>query len=363
SNAENFIKSTPLHFAAEKGHQEIVKILLARGADFSAKDKFKNTPLYYAAKKGHQDIVKMLLDKDANPSSDAENYFKYTPLHAAAEKGNKEVVEILLVKKGVDLSASDRYGNTPLHLAAENGHQDIVKMLLDKGADSSAKNENKYTPLHLAAKKGHLEIVKILVKAGADPSAKDENGYIPLDLAENPKIRNILIKAREEIIKKLKPEIDKQVKRREKINKLKEIEEKILVDKNNFTEFFLFQLCKSKKFKFNKDMSEEQKINRISELLDKNVPLKTYSLKDLGFENKKDILKISTITHPDKIKGSVFQTIATQAQKKVNSLKKKRRQIKNFEKEKIDMKDLVAEFIKQASRFKKIKDKLRREKK
>ncbi|HEX6739502.1 MAG TPA: ankyrin repeat domain-containing protein [Vicinamibacteria bacterium] len=62
---------TPLSFAADRGHLEIVKLLLERGADVNAKDSFyKMTPLSAAAMKGNADIVKLMLAR--NPSAAGE---------------------------------------------------------------------------------------------------------------------------------------------------------------------------------------------------------------------------------------------------------------------------------------------------
>jgi hypothetical protein len=53
---------TPLSFAADRGHMEIVKLLLERGADVAAQDTFyQMTPLSSACMKGHVEIVKLLL--------------------------------------------------------------------------------------------------------------------------------------------------------------------------------------------------------------------------------------------------------------------------------------------------------------
>ena len=44
-NTKNQYEKTPLHLAAEEGHIETVKSLLANGADPSIQDKNKKTPL------------------------------------------------------------------------------------------------------------------------------------------------------------------------------------------------------------------------------------------------------------------------------------------------------------------------------
>ncbi len=44
-----------------KGHIDIVKLLLEKGADFNLKDICVHTPLHWAAFNGHIEIVKLLL--------------------------------------------------------------------------------------------------------------------------------------------------------------------------------------------------------------------------------------------------------------------------------------------------------------
>jgi ankyrin repeat protein len=59
---------TPLSYAAENGHEGIVKLLLATDkVDIDAKDGLGQTPLLYAAENGHEGIVKLLLEKALTP--------------------------------------------------------------------------------------------------------------------------------------------------------------------------------------------------------------------------------------------------------------------------------------------------------
>jgi ankyrin repeat protein len=46
--------------AAKKGHIDIVKVLIASGADLNAKDNYGNTALKLAANAGHIEIVELL---------------------------------------------------------------------------------------------------------------------------------------------------------------------------------------------------------------------------------------------------------------------------------------------------------------
>ena len=57
---------TPLHWAANNGHDEVVKSLLRKdGIQVNLQDMNGNTPLAYAAEGRHGRIVEMLLRKEA----------------------------------------------------------------------------------------------------------------------------------------------------------------------------------------------------------------------------------------------------------------------------------------------------------
>ena len=63
-----------LHFAAENGREEVVELLLSKGANVNVSDGFGRTPLHLAAAEGHLEVVKMLVK--ANAKRDA----KTTPI-------------------------------------------------------------------------------------------------------------------------------------------------------------------------------------------------------------------------------------------------------------------------------------------
>ncbi|KAK5635619.1 hypothetical protein RRF57_011331 [Xylaria bambusicola] len=60
---------TPLSWAARNGHEEIVQLLVEKGADIESKDSIGRTPLLWAAEEGHQEIVQLLVEKGADVNS------------------------------------------------------------------------------------------------------------------------------------------------------------------------------------------------------------------------------------------------------------------------------------------------------
>ncbi|KAJ5169200.1 uncharacterized protein N7482_004794 [Penicillium canariense] len=180
----------PLHYAAEIGHIEIVKLLLDKGADPNINEVHSGrTPLYYAAEKGYNEVVKLLLDKGANPNTNEVRDGR-TPLHCAVGKGYNEVVKLLL-DKGANPNSKDRSKIirvvwTPLYYASVIGHNEMVKQLLDEGFDPNI-NEVRggWTPLYYAVENGHGDIVKLLLDKGADPNIDEvHGGRTPLNYAD-----------------------------------------------------------------------------------------------------------------------------------------------------------------------------------
>jgi ankyrin repeat protein len=119
----NRADESPLMMAALKGHTELARRLIARGADVN---KPGWTPLHYAATGGHQAIIGMLLE--AHAYIDAESPNGTTPLMMAAQYGTAAAVRQLL-EAGADASLKNQLGLSAQDFAFRAQRQDVADLI------------------------------------------------------------------------------------------------------------------------------------------------------------------------------------------------------------------------------------------
>ena len=68
-NAADEDGKTPLMYACENGHLEVVRAFIASGAVVHAADENYRTPLMYACANGHIEVAKTLIAAGANVNS------------------------------------------------------------------------------------------------------------------------------------------------------------------------------------------------------------------------------------------------------------------------------------------------------
>nr|XP_046272928.1 histone-lysine N-methyltransferase EHMT2 isoform X2 [Scatophagus argus] len=145
---------TGLHHAAKLGNLEIVNMLLETGqVDVNAQVKeSKNdsggwTPIIWAAEHKHVEVIKALLNRGADVTINDKEL--NVCLHWAAYAGSVDIAELVL-NSGCSLSSLNMHGDTPLHIAAREGYLECVTLFLSRGADIDIMNREGDTPLTLA---------------------------------------------------------------------------------------------------------------------------------------------------------------------------------------------------------------------
>lgn len=165
---------------------EAVK-LINRGVGLDMPDSSGNTPLHLSV--AFPDLMRILLAKGANPA--LTNRDGNTPLHQAAVFGNYESAAVLMIARA-PLNPGNRDGETPLHLACYYGFADIAALMITNGADIACKDNDGDTALHEAALRDQLETAKILVENGASVNVVNRDGATPLDYAKDPHVQAYL---------------------------------------------------------------------------------------------------------------------------------------------------------------------------
>ncbi len=214
----------PLKNAAARGHMEIVKLLLERGADPNLSEEGiapHGHALYSAVYNGHYEIAKLLLEKGAYPSPEVES--SADALSIALMNGDEEMVELLcshgsarnmglLAHYGDVKTAAAVFAANPaladdpaaLANAAGQGHEPFVRLMLryqpdlpkrlsfpawsvgaktrelnellfEHGMNPSLRDWLGITPLHEFARKGDLERATIFIDHGAALDVWDED--------------------------------------------------------------------------------------------------------------------------------------------------------------------------------------------
>jgi len=175
-----YVGDTALHLAAAGYRVEIVRLLIATGADSNAANNHRrSTPLHYAA----DGFI-------GGPAYDAKRQVKTI----------KE-----LLSKGADIHAQDKNGATALHRAVRTRCAAAVRLLLQAGANPATRNKPGSTAFHLAVQNtGHggsgaaaamsaqREIIKEFLAFGLSPSLKCGRGKSVRDSAQSTWIRELL---------------------------------------------------------------------------------------------------------------------------------------------------------------------------
>ncbi|CAK1599333.1 unnamed protein product [Parnassius mnemosyne] len=139
-----------LHIAAQYGGSAVCKLLLDDGhALVDARDVGGWTPLVWAAENSHSDVVRILLDHGADAVAlDKEGN---AAVHWCALHGDARALRLLLHAAPHAHAALNAHADTPLHVAARQGHYACVVILLARGARTDMENSAGELPVEVCS--------------------------------------------------------------------------------------------------------------------------------------------------------------------------------------------------------------------
>ncbi|XP_068000547.1 M-phase phosphoprotein 8 isoform X1 [Melanerpes formicivorus] len=143
------ISSTLLRDAVKSGDYMTVKMALSSNEDYNLdqEDSSGMTLVMLAAAGGHDDLLRVLIRKGAKVNGRQKN--GTTALIHAAEKNFLTTVAILL-EAGAYVNMQQSSGETALMKACKRGNSDIVRLMIESGADCNILSKHQNSALHFA---------------------------------------------------------------------------------------------------------------------------------------------------------------------------------------------------------------------
>ena len=163
---------TPLMGAVARGREDLVRLLLARGARIDVSTRSLGTALDVAVRTGQADLARLLIEKGADPG----RVLKVHPREVRALLREAEALP-------PDTTLHERPSAEAIYEAATAATDDDLRWLALLGANVETASETGDTALLLAATDGDAPAVRRLLAFGADPGARNRNGETPTDLA------------------------------------------------------------------------------------------------------------------------------------------------------------------------------------
>ncbi|XP_027324518.1 M-phase phosphoprotein 8 isoform X3 [Anas platyrhynchos] len=143
------ISSTLLRDAVKSGDYMTVKMALSSSEEYNLdqEDSSGMTLVMLAAAGGHDDLLRVLIRKGAKVNGRQKN--GTTALIHAAEKNFLTTVAILL-EAGAYVNMQQSSGETALMKACKRGNSDIVRLMIESGADCNILSKHQNSALHFA---------------------------------------------------------------------------------------------------------------------------------------------------------------------------------------------------------------------
>lgn len=167
-------------------------------------------PLFFAIGSGWEDVVELLLEKGANPNM----YSKNGPVFFDACYLKNQAIALLLLNHGANIDAVNTKGEAALVVAAKNGWASIVQIMVEKGADP-----------------------KILLQENCENIPPSIQEFLLDHFKEDPHFLNILENVIDQIMLGLSEKVQEKAKKANKNVEIKRIIGEVLIDSKSIFRF------------------------------------------------------------------------------------------------------------------------------
>src|SRR5262245_22369688 len=199
---------TPVLVAAASFRSgEAAAALVDGGAEVKVADRRGNTPLHTAAQIGDVELIKKLLARGADPNARNAKALargggggggpfrapagEISPLHVAARSNQLEIMK-LLVAAGADPKLKGEDGTTLLMQAAGSTNVAVVEFAYTLDPDVKGVTESSATVIHAAVtgvgpaadQKEICKVIRFLAEKGAPLDERNDAGRTPIDIAD-----------------------------------------------------------------------------------------------------------------------------------------------------------------------------------
>lgn len=190
--------------AVDKGNVSKCRALLREGANGYMKDSNGKPALLVAIDKGHGQIVRLILKKGLDPN---RKFFKNKKLslfvYAMHNSKYQSALEILKAGGTADFNHRYKDGKTALMLAIEQKNAALINTLLSKNFDPDRADQYGNTAMMYAAQMNLFSVTDKLLEKGGDPTIRQVDGKTAADIAEkkgNSRIKRLLKKAEKKFL-------------------------------------------------------------------------------------------------------------------------------------------------------------------
>lgn len=154
-----------MHTLSYLGADDLISMLLEHEFEADPKDLNNSTPLWWAAYKGEERVVELLLSRKSVDANNLNLGSHHTALFEAAAGDHVDIVKLLIAREDVDVNRCDWERRTPLSQAAKEGHSMVVELLLTRrDVEADTRCWEGKTPLSYALEYSREDIASQLLK-------------------------------------------------------------------------------------------------------------------------------------------------------------------------------------------------------